>query len=354
MRILIPLNQHTVPQISTLIKLIDAMGPYRPDDSFVFLTTRKFKQEAWNMINHLPNASAMVGLSGTHRSFPLSANEVFLEVMRYVRQNFPADEPWLYLTGDCVPLKAGWVETLERTWRTQPDKPFLGRVEYLPERRTDLQGIERVSYGEPYTLEVAVYPGDANHRIKVNMLNRTVHHETFRRRFVTPFTHNTDLIASAAWKQDYDPASTPAEAVLLTRVYDDKVARSVLGKSQGFSEPQPIVHPPTTPLGFSEPQPIVHPPVTPYPETVTVDSAVTVTATPEVAAVAAPALPQGVTKDAKGRIQLPMGQPTGESDGNPFAATTPQHEVPQENPPAQKEKEATVTPKKRGRPRKNP
>ena len=312
MRVIIPVNSRNLPKVRSLIEVINHLGPYKPDDSFVFLTTNGSSAAMWPLISHIPQATTAAGLSGTLRRFPTDANELFLESARYAASNFPPDQPWIYMTGETLPLRTGWLTTLERQYLSQ-SKPFLGKIDYLPQKVTDSQGVTRVDFGEPYTLETAVYPSDLAKRITENLINLNSHHEQIRRRSTAPHTCATELIASAKWKEGLSLSEIPEESVLLVRIYDtSEIARQIL-------------------TGTPAPAPAPLPPAPPPPPPAQVE-----TAAP--APSAAPSLPLGVTVDANGRVYLGGGgsktqtvtanQPTEET--TPPAEQTPLEEPAQE------------------------
>lgn len=279
MRVIIPVNSQNLPKVLPLLKVIERLAPYQQDDKFIFLTSPSKKGELWPLISHLPYASTEVALSGTLRQFPLNANELFLECARYAAKTLAPDQPWLYLTGECLPLKQGWLTQLERQYLSQ-SKPFLGKMDYIPQKITDPQGVTRVHFGEPYTLETAIYPQDTAKRLTVNLLNRNTHHEQIRRGVIVPHTCSTELIASAKWAENFSLFEVPEEAVLLVRVYDDSPARQLLTNT-----PIPI--------------PV---PVAPAPA-----AAAPVAAPPPPPPMAAPSLPPGTYTDSTGRIHLGGG-----------------------------------------------
>lgn len=314
MRVIIPVNSRNLLKVKSLIEVIHHLGPYKPDDSFVFLTTNGGSATMWPLISHIPQATTAAGLSGTVRRFPTDANELFLESARYAAANFAPDQPWIYMTGEALPLRTGWLTTLEREYLSQP-KPILGRVEYLPQKITDSQGVTRVDFGEPYTLETAVYPSDLANRITENLINLNTHHEQIRRRSTAPITHESDLIASAKWKEDLSIAEIPEESVLLVRIYDtSEVARQIL-----TGTPAPIPVPPSP---------------APPPPPAQVETAPPLPS-------AAPSLPSGVSVDSNGRVYLGGGgnktqtvtanQPAEEPapPAAPPAEQTPLEETPQ-------------------------
>lgn len=297
---IIPVNSRNLLKVKSLIEVIHHLGPYKPDDSFVFLTTNSGSATMWPLISHIPQATTAVGLSGIVRRFPTDANELFLESARYATAHFAPDQPWIYMTGETLPLRTGWLTTLERQYLSQ-QKPFLGKVDYLPQKITDSQGVTRIDFGEPYTLETAVYPSDLGKRITENLISPKAHHEQVRRRSTAPHTFATDLIASAKWKEDLSIAEIPAESVLLVRIYNTaEIARQII-----TGTPAPLHVPPA--------------PAPPPPP-----------AQVEAAPSAAPSLPSGVSVDSNGRVYLGGGgNKTQTVTANQPTEQTPLEETPQ-------------------------
>jgi len=270
----------------------------------------------WPLISHIPQATTASGLSGTLRRFPTDANELFLESARYAADHFPPDQPWIYMTGETLPLCTGWLTTLERQYLSQ-SKPFLGKLDYLPQRITDSQGVTRVDFGEPYTLETAVYPSDLAKRMTENIIGSKAHHEQVRRRSTAPHTCATELITSAKWAEGFSLSEVPEESVLLVRIYDtSEIARQIF---TGTPAPAPLP-----------------PPAPPPPPPAQVE---TVTPTPS----AAPSLPSGVTVDANGRVYLGGG-------GNKTQTITANQ--PEQTPLEEPVQEVMVIAKKEKKPKK--
>jgi hypothetical protein len=312
MKVIIPVSSQNLPKILPLIKVIERLAPYQQDDKFIFLTSPSKKGELWPLISHLPYASTEVALSGTLRQFPLNANELFLECARYAAKTLAPDQPWLYLTGECLPLKQGWLTQLERQYLSQ-SKPFLGKLDYIPQKITDSQGVTRVHFGEPYTLETAIYPQDTAKRLTVNLLNRNTHHEQIRRGTIVPHTCSTELIASAKWAEKFSLFEVPEEAVLLVRVYDDSPARQLLTNT-----PVPI--------------PV---PMAPAP------AATPVAAPPPPPPMAAPSLPPGTYTDSSGRIHLGGNRPLSETlTANQPTQSEPEPAAEPETPTVEEKAEA--------------
>jgi hypothetical protein len=328
MKVIVPVSSQNLPKVRTLIDVIHHLGPYGSNDSFVFLTTKGNHANVWPLISHIPQATAAVGLSGTVRRFPTSANEVFLESARYAAANFGPDQPWLYLTPESVPLKNQWLTHLERQYLSQ-SKPFLGVLDYLPQKITDAQGVVRINPGDPYTLEAAVYPSDLVKRITENLINLSTHHEQIRRRSTAPHTHETKLIFSAKWAENLSIAEVPEEAVILARVYDiNSVARQVISGT-----PAPIPQPPPAPTPTPAPTPA---PVEPI-----------------VVPISAPA---GTTVEADGTVRLGGSRPapTPPSEDASFEKAKAEHAILEESPQAVMVIAKTKKPRKASAPSHSP
>jgi hypothetical protein len=75
--------------------------------------------------------------------WPLAPNIIFRTAAKHIQ--YVCHQPWLWIEGDCVPLKSGWVEAIWKEYAAC-GKPFLG----------DFVNVENVI---PHMSGIAVYPG---------------------------------------------------------------------------------------------------------------------------------------------------------------------------------------------------
>ena len=169
-------------------------------------------------------------LPAIHRLPPLDSNEPFLHIAGKM-----VAEHWFYLPVNAVPISKDWADKLETEYIAS-GKPYLGSAAYLPKRYQDANGIVRVSMGEPFILEPAVYPAALTTKTKYNMLNRTIHHEVLCKSERFPNAHLTELIQDAKWDSNFRLSNVSHGTVLVAHVLDDAMLDELLGGT-----PPPVI-----------------------------------------------------------------------------------------------------------------
>lgn len=166
------------------------------------------------------------------QKWPTGPNLMFLQAMRTCQENFR--DSWLWLEPDSTPLKAGWLQTLEKAYYGQPSR-YFGTWSVRGQGSSELP--------ERWMSGVGVYPNDAFTELAVfcgsekpfDVVANTVTSSRLR---------ETDLIQQYWGTKDVPPTFGPVsiagtnilgaselrpEAVLFHRVKDGSLIRVLSG-----------------------------------------------------------------------------------------------------------------------------
>lgn len=122
------------------------------------------------------------------RPWPVNANLMFQRAARHVHEHRKV--PWFLNEPDCIPLKPGWLDTLESTYKVC-GKPFMGCIVTEPRHLTGN----------------AIYPADFQNHSFNAMLTETVPWDVIDMEKILPKTHHTTLYQHAwNWNVPAQPA----------------------------------------------------------------------------------------------------------------------------------------------------
>lgn len=209
MNVAINASPNLLPKTRKLVELFKVWGSAFPKHhKHTFYTTPQGRVELSSLILGLPNCHVSVVLPGTVRSFPMDQNEPFHVIAKHEHEC-----EWFYLSEGTLPLEPDWIDYLKTAYDAG-GKPILGKAAYTPRRFRDPAGIDRVTDGDPYILEAAVYPPSYLEHTKRIPLNLRTHHEVLAGPERYQHATLTDLIGNASFAE-----TAPAnKAVVLTRL----------------------------------------------------------------------------------------------------------------------------------------
>lgn len=209
MNVAINASPNLLPKTRKLVELFKTWGSAFPKHhKHTFYTTPQGRVELSSLILGLPNCHVSVVLPGTVRSFPMDQNEPFHVIAKHEHEC-----EWFYLSEGTLPLEPDWIDQLKTAYDAG-GKPILGKAAYTPRRFRDPAGIDRVTDGDPYILEAAVYPPSYLEHTKRIPLNLRTHHEVLAGPERYQHATLTDLIGNASFAE-----TVPANgAVVLTRL----------------------------------------------------------------------------------------------------------------------------------------
>lgn len=116
--------------------------------------------------------------------WPSGPNSMFRTAAKHIE--FTKPEPFLWLEADVVPLKTGWVEAIDREYRADPVKPFLG----------DFVNVPNV---EPHCSGICVYPGDISNHAGIATMATDIAWDVFASHEIVPRMKQTAFIKHR-WK----------------------------------------------------------------------------------------------------------------------------------------------------------
>jgi hypothetical protein len=232
--ILAPLS--ALPKVKKLAQLFRQWGG-TPKSHRVHVLTTAAGVQAYASVWQGMDAKVEAALPGVVRQPPMSDNEPFFATAKSM-----TSAPWFYLTPGTVPITPNWADKLEQEYLAS-GKPYLGVAGYLPQRYRDSSGIDRVSHGDPFILEAAIYPASMTARAKATVLSRVAHHEVSRRYETYPNATLSEQMFSANWNEGFRLKDCPKEVVVVTRLLGDHLVDELLGLATAPApepEPEPV------------------------------------------------------------------------------------------------------------------
>lgn len=200
MNLLITASHADYERMPQMAELLKKQGPY-PGHGIVLLHTQDVPaQEAETFIDSvrsLFNSAKVVAITALARSWPAGSAQCFIEVCRWAAMN--ATGPCYNFELDNVPMKKGWLDTLEREYHGA-GQPFMGCV---VKTRGFVDG-QPVSTGERHMVGTGIYPHDfAKRSVKLNSVARIMAwvktplepYDIQLRHEIVPQAHHTNKIA---------------------------------------------------------------------------------------------------------------------------------------------------------------
>lgn len=202
MLLTIPVSAADAGKLSKTAAIFKKFGPYAGFPCAIFARrdveneARKFADEVRSLFSNLD-----IHILDFHAKNPTeAAAKHFRLVAEKVVASYP-NEAWYFYELDNTPVKAGWLQALQREHH-ESGKPHMGAV--VPTRGFTLQqdGSMKPSFGEPHMVGTGIYHGELGKRSPtIGQIDRVMPWagplEPFdiRMRFeIVPNAHNTRLI----------------------------------------------------------------------------------------------------------------------------------------------------------------
>jgi len=220
MDIAIHAQTSTLPRLKKLVKVLKHFGLGR--HKYTVFCSQAPKHDVEKLFDGL-EVTIDSSLPGTYRLPPLDSNEPFQHIASKMTNG-----PWFLLKVGTVPVVQEWADMLEREYLFA-EKLYLGTAVYLPKKYVDVSGVTRISSGEPFIMEAAVYPPNVLKLTKSNLFHKTTHHEVLCRAERFGNAHLSDLIQDANLDDNFRNVNIRSGVCVVSRLANDALLDELIG-----------------------------------------------------------------------------------------------------------------------------